>query len=34
MDPNKAKALDAAMAQIERQFGKGTVMRMGDQERV
>ena len=34
MYPNKAKALDAAMAQIERQFGKGTVMRMGDQERV
>jgi len=34
MDPNKQKALDAAMAQIERQFGKGTVMRMGDQERV
>ena len=34
MDPNKAKALDAAMAQIERQFGKGTVMRMGDKERV
>ena len=34
MDPNKAKALDAAMSQIERQFGKGTVMRMGDQERV
>ncbi|MGB0765875.1 MAG: recombinase RecA, partial [Luminiphilus sp.] len=26
--------LDAALAQIERQFGKGTVMRMGDQERV
>ena len=34
MDPNKQKALDAALAQIERQFGKGTVMRMGDQERV
>ena len=30
MDPNKQKALDAALAQIERQFGKGTVMRMGD----
>ena len=26
--------MDAALAQIERQFGKGTVMRMGDQERV
>ena len=34
MDPNKQKALEAALAQIERQFGKGTVMRMGDSERV
>ena len=34
MDPNKQEALDAALSQIERQFGKGTVMRMGDQERV
>jgi recombination protein RecA len=34
MDANKTKALDAALAQIERQFGKGTVMRMGDTERV
>lgn len=32
MDPNKQKALDAALGQIERQFGKGTVMRMGDKE--
>jgi recombination protein RecA len=32
MDDNKQKALNAAMAQIERQFGKGTVMRMGDKE--
>jgi len=32
MDPNKQKALDAALSQIERQFGKGTVMRMGDKE--
>jgi hypothetical protein len=31
LDANKQKALDAALAQIERQFGKGsTVMRMGD----
>ncbi len=30
MDANKQKALDAALAQIERQFGKGTVMRMGE----
>ena len=34
MDANKTKALEAALGQIERQFGKGTVMRMGDQERV
>ena len=34
MDPNKEKALAAALTQIERQFGKGTVMRMGDKERV
>ena len=34
MDPNKQKALDAALTQIERQFGKGTVMLMGAQERV
>jgi len=30
MDDNKAKALSAALSQIERQFGKGTVMRLGD----
>jgi len=30
MDANKQKALDAALGQIERQFGKGSVMRMGD----
>lgn len=34
MDANKEKALHAALSQIERQFGKGTVMRMGDNERV
>ena len=27
-------ALDMAVSQIERQFGKGTVMRMGDTEQV
>ena len=32
MDANKAKALEAALSQIDRQFGKGTVMRMGDTE--
>ncbi len=31
-DPNKAKALTAALAQIERQFGKGSMMRLGDAE--
>ena len=30
MDDNKKKALAAALGQIDRQFGKGTVMRMGD----
>lgn len=34
MDPNKEKALQAALGQIDRQFGKGTVMRMGDRELV
>ena len=33
MDANRKKALDAAVSQIERQFGKGAVMRMGDQPR-
>ncbi len=30
MDANKQKALEAAISQIDRQFGKGSVMRMGD----
>ena len=30
VNPEKAKALDSALAQIERQFGKGSVMKMGD----
>ena len=30
MDDNKKKALSAALGQIEKQFGKGTIMRMGD----
>jgi recombination protein RecA len=30
MDDNKRKALSAALGQIEKQFGKGAVMRMGD----
>jgi recombination protein RecA len=33
MDANKQKALDAALVQIERQFGKGSIMKMGDQPR-
>lgn len=32
MDTNKQKALSAALTQIERQFGKGSIMRMGDAE--
>ncbi len=31
---DKTKALDTALSQIERQFGKGTVMRLGDQGKV
>ncbi len=31
MDDNKRKALNAALGQIERQFGKGSIMRMGDE---
>jgi len=30
MDDNKRKALTSALGQIEKQFGKGAVMRMGD----
>ena len=30
MDENRKRALTAALGQIEKQFGKGTVMRMGD----
>jgi len=30
VDDNKKKALDAALSQIERQFGKGSVMRLGE----
>lgn len=30
LDANKSKALDAAMSQIERQFGKGSIMKLGD----
>ena len=30
MDENKSKALTAALAQIEKQFGKGSIMKLGD----
>ena len=30
MDDNKSKALAAALAQIEKQFGKGSIMKLGD----
>lgn len=32
VDTEKAKALQAALAQIEKQFGKGSIMRMGEGE--
>src|SRR5882762_4426583 len=31
---NKDKALEAALLQIERQFGKGSIMRLGEESRV
>ena len=34
MDEQKKKALSAALGQIEKQFGKGSVMRMGDESAV
>jgi recombination protein RecA len=32
MDDNKSKALSAALSQIEKQFGKGSIMRLGASE--
>src|SRR5688500_19039024 len=32
MDENKSKALQAALSQIEKQFGKGAIMKMGDKD--
>ena len=32
MDDNKSKALAAALSQIEKQFGKGSIMKMGDKD--
>jgi hypothetical protein len=31
---DREKALDAALAQIERQFGKGSIMRLGEEGRI
>jgi recombination protein RecA len=31
--PDREKALEAALAQIDKQFGKGSVMRLGDEVR-
>ena len=30
MNENKQKALEAALSQIDKQFGKGSIMRLGD----
>ena len=32
MEDNKAKALAAALSQIEKQFGKGSIMRLGEND--
>ena len=32
MDAQKAKALEMAIKQIDKTFGKGTLMRLGDKE--
>jgi recombination protein RecA len=34
IDENRKKALSAALGQIERQFGKGSIMRLGDNETI
>lgn len=31
--PDREKALEAALAQIDKQFGKGSIMRLGDDTR-
>lgn len=33
LDKNRAKAIDAAISSIERQFGKGSIMRLGEDDR-
>ena len=32
MNPEKAKAIELAMTAVERQFGKGSIMRLGNEE--
>ena len=34
LNPEKAKALQAALSQIEKQFGKGSIMRLADGEKI
>src|SRR5579862_6238544 len=34
LNTEKAKALQAALAQIEKQFGKGSIMRLGENEKI
>ena len=34
MNPERAKALQAALSQIEKQFGKGSIMRLGEGEAI
>ena len=31
--PDRDKALELALAQIDKQFGKGSIMRLGDEDR-
>jgi recombination protein RecA len=33
-DKERAKAIDAALAQIDKQFGKGSIMRLGSREKI
>jgi recombination protein RecA len=34
MDPNRVRALDLAVSQIEKQFGKGAIMKLGEQAHI
>lgn len=34
IDPNKAKALDAALGQISKSFGEGAIMRLGEAKKI